>query len=85
MQMISWNRELSIIHQNLRQNESTCVLTGRNEVDLRVEVRLGQEEKGVGLGAPRDTLICREEHSQGKPGLNHLVGPESPLLSGSKV
>ena len=57
------------------KNESTCVSTGRNEVDLAVEVRLGQEEKGVGLGAPQDTLI------QGKPELNHLNGGARAVLS----
>ena len=63
------------------KNESTCVSTGWNEVDLAVEVRLGQEEKGVGLGAPQDTLICREEHSQGNPELNHLNGGARAVLS----
>ena len=39
MQMISGRRELAVIHQNLRQNESTGALIGCKEVELGVDVR----------------------------------------------
>lgn len=36
---ISGRRELSVIHQNLKQNESTGALIGCKEVELGVDVR----------------------------------------------
>ena len=35
----------------------------------------------MGVGAPQDTVICREEYSPGKPELNHLNGGARAVLS----
>ena len=85
MQMISWNRELAVIHQNLRQNESKHLRINRTVVEVRLGQVTGRKGRGCGRAPGHRDLQGGVQPGKARAKPSKRWGQGSPLLSGSKV